>query len=168
MKKDLLTKEEIGVALSPPPAEPLSIRSVERYIKQAQVQPAVRGSGRGKQAMFRREDVEKMAAAYRAAAEQRKDQSTALTTTKLANVQLVAFVAELAEAVKSIRQTQKSQPQANVGEKMMLSPGEAAAVAGLSENFIRSKMKAGKLKAKIYGRGYKIKRSDLDAFIKKL
>jgi excisionase family DNA binding protein len=75
---------------------------------------------------------------------------------------------ELLESLLALAAGRKSQPRASVGEKMMLSPAEAAALAGLSENFIRAAMKAGKLKAKIYGRGYKIKRTDLDAYVKKL
>ncbi len=95
MKKGLLTKEEIARVLSP--AEPLSTRSVERYIQLAGVTPAVKGSGRGKQAKFRREDVEKIKTAYGAAAERREQQkeSTALATTKPAALQPVAVVAEL-------------------------------------------------------------------------
>ncbi|HEX8556698.1 MAG TPA: hypothetical protein VF668_01275 [Pyrinomonadaceae bacterium] len=75
--EELLTKEEIARELNP--AEPLSIRSVERYIKIANdegaaIIPAVKGSGRGKQAKFRRADVEKIKAAYQASAEAREQQ----------------------------------------------------------------------------------------------
>jgi len=96
MKKDLLTKEDIARELSP--AEPLSDRSVQRYIQLAGVEPAVKGSGRGKVAKFKREDVEKIKTAYKVAAETRAQTSTALTTTKPATLQRVALVEELIAA----------------------------------------------------------------------
>ena len=166
MKNDLLTKEEIAAELSPPPDEPLSIRSVERYIHLAGVVPVVKGSGRGKQAKFRREDVDKITSAYRAASERRENQSTALTTTKHATDFRVARVAEIVMAVDELRA--KVQPQADVGAKIMLTLADAAALSSLSENHLREAIKAKKLKGRIIGRGYKIKRVDLDAYIKKL
>jgi hypothetical protein len=89
----LLTKEEIAVMLNE--AEPLSVRSVERYIELAQVKPAVKGKGRGSHSKFTREDAEKIRAAYQTAAEGRDKQSTALVTTKHATPQSVALVADL-------------------------------------------------------------------------
>ena len=75
-KAELLTKDSIARELSGGD-EPLSIRSVERYIQLAGVEPAVKGSGRGKQAKFSRADVEKIKTAYKTAAERREQQSTA-------------------------------------------------------------------------------------------
>jgi excisionase family DNA binding protein len=45
---------------------------------------------------------------------------------------------------------------------------EAAQLAGISANHIREAIKAGKLKARIIGKGYRIKRLDMDAYIKQL
>jgi excisionase family DNA binding protein len=50
----------------------------------------------------------------------------------------------------------------------MLSIDEAAALAGLSAHHVREAIKAGALKAKIVGRGWRVKRPDLDAYVKKL
>jgi hypothetical protein len=96
MKKDLLTKEDIARELSP--SDPLSDRSVQRYIQLAGVEPAVKGSGRGKVAKFQRADVEKIKTAYKVAAETRTQTSTALTPTKPATLQPVALVGELITA----------------------------------------------------------------------
>jgi excisionase family DNA binding protein len=75
---------------------------------------------------------------------------------------------ELLERLSALVGSSKTQPRANVGEKIMLTIGDAAALCSLSENFLREAIKAGTLKAKILGRGYKIKRPDLDAFIKRV
>jgi excisionase family DNA binding protein len=52
--------------------------------------------------------------------------------------------------------------------KLTLSITEAAALSGLSANHLRAAIKAGKLKARIIGKGYRVKRPDLDAYIKSL
>ncbi len=60
------------------------------------------------------------------------------------------------------------QPQLNIGEKIILTLADAAALSSLSTNHLREAIKAGKLKARIIGRGWKIKRADLDAYVRKL
>ncbi len=52
--------------------------------------------------------------------------------------------------------------------KLTLSLSEAAQIAGLSRSFLRAAIETGKLKAEKRGRGWNIKRADLDSFIKKL
>jgi excisionase family DNA binding protein len=164
MKKDLLTKEDIGQLLSP--HDPLSVRSVERYISLANVKPAVRGSGRGKLAKFNREDAEKIQAAYVAASQARDQQSTALTTTKPANVALGARGAQqtLADALTAIA------APVRLAEKLLLSIPEAAMLSGVSADKLRSAVKSGKLKAiKSVGRGLgKIHRDELEKYAKSL
>ncbi len=58
--------------------------------------------------------------------------------------------------------------RANVGDKIMLTLSDASSLTSLSSNHLREAIRAGKLKGKIIGRGYKIKRSDLDAYVRKL
>jgi excisionase family DNA binding protein len=45
---------------------------------------------------------------------------------------------------------------------------EAAALSGLSANHLREAIKAGKLKARIVGRGWKIRPEDLRAYVSKV
>jgi excisionase family DNA binding protein len=52
--------------------------------------------------------------------------------------------------------------------KLTLSIIEAAALAGLSANHLREAIKAGKLKAKIVGRGWKIRPEDLRVYVEKV
>jgi len=56
----------------------------------------------------------------------------------------------------------------NVGQKILLSLKECRTLTGLSDDNLRDAIHNGKLKAKIIGRGYKVKRDDLDSYIKKL
>jgi excisionase family DNA binding protein len=56
----------------------------------------------------------------------------------------------------------------DLAAKLTLSIDEAARVSGLSANMVREAIKTGKLKAKIIGRGYRVKRPDLDSYVRKL
>lgn len=71
-------------------------------------------------------------------------------------------------ALAALTSDRKSQPRADVGSKIMLTLADAAELSSLSEYHLREAIKAGKLKGKIIGRGYKIKRADLDAYVKRL
>jgi excisionase family DNA binding protein len=55
-----------------------------------------------------------------------------------------------------------------VENKPLLKLDEAAALTGLSRQILRDAIKAKELKAKLIGRAYRIKRADLDVYIKKL
>jgi excisionase family DNA binding protein len=164
MKDVLLTKEDIARELSDSD-NPLSIRSVERYIHLANIKPAVKGSGRGKQAKFRRADVEKIKTAKLAAAEQREQQSTALTTTKPVAFTPVALVAEWKTALETQTKAMAAVP---ITAKLTLSLSEAAELSGLSKGLLLEAIHSKKLKAAIRGRGWNCKRMDLDDYIKKL
>ena len=57
---------------------------------------------------------------------------------------------------------------ADVAHKLMLTLQEAAALSNLSRNHLRQAIKTGTLKAKKIGRGWRIKRADLDAYVSSL
>jgi excisionase family DNA binding protein len=87
---------------------------------------------------------------------------------RLSDVRPSEFVAAMAAALDRARERNHIAPQINVGEKIMLSLDDAAALSSLSVNHLREAIRAGKLKGRIIGRGYKIKRTDLDSYVKKL
>ncbi len=168
MKAQLLTKEDIARELSDPD-DLLSIRSVERYINLAGIKPAVKGSGRGKQAKFRRADIEKIKAAKlaakRAAAEQKTKQSTALTTTKPAALAPVALVAELissnAESFQTLRAALDTWP-------VWLTRSEAIERTGLPGAWFDVGVSKGELAAVGNGRGRRYHREDVRAFAERV
>jgi excisionase family DNA binding protein len=55
-----------------------------------------------------------------------------------------------------------------VADKVMLTLADAAALTSLSKDHLSGAIHTGKLKAKKIGRGWKIKRDDLDLYVKKL
>ena len=161
MKPALLTKDEIARELSPD--EPLSTRSVERYIQLANVEPAVKGSGRGKQAKFRREDVEQIKAAYSAAAERREQQreSTALTTTKPATLQPVALVEEFIGSNQRLQAALDTWP-------VWLTRAEALARTGLPASWFDAGVSRNELPHVGEGRGRRFHRDELRAFAERI
>jgi excisionase family DNA binding protein len=63
---------------------------------------------------------------------------------------------------------QPSPTIADLAAKPLLTLAEAHTLTGLSRGILREAIDAGKLKARIIGRAWRIKRDDLNAFIKKL
>jgi excisionase family DNA binding protein len=55
-----------------------------------------------------------------------------------------------------------------LADKLTLSLTEASLLAGLSRNHLREAIGAGKLKAKIIGRGWKVRRAELEGYTAKL
>ena len=53
-------------------------------------------------------------------------------------------------------------------DKMTLTLTEAALLSGLARQHLRDAIDEGKLKGQIIGRGFKVKREDLDAYVRKL
>jgi excisionase family DNA binding protein len=70
--------------------------------------------------------------------------------------------AERIIAALSLPQTVKA------ADKIMLTLADASLLTSLSTRYLSTELRAGKLKGKIVGRGWKIKRTDLDAYVKKL
>ncbi len=163
-KTDLLAKEDIAREMGGK-GEPLSIRSVERYIKLAKVEPAVKGSGRGKLARYARTDVEKIKTAHQKAAEERDKPSTALTTTKPATSQAVALVGELfthqQEAFTLIQAALDSW-------SIWMTRAEALERTGLPASWFDMGVACGDLAAVGAGRGRRYHRADVRTFAERM
>ena len=80
--------------------------------------------------------------------------------------QTVRLISNIFERIEKAFQNQ-TEP-ADRAQKLMLTIPEAAALSGLPKSFIRQSIKDGKLKAVVISRTYRIKRQDLDSFIKEL
>ncbi len=59
-------------------------------------------------------------------------------------------------------------PLADLAHKLTLSLVEATQLSGLSRGHLRAAIDEKKLKARIIGRGWRVKRSDLDSYVAKL
>jgi excisionase family DNA binding protein len=134
----------------------ISTRLVEKYASENRLGEVkyVRGKT-GKQAEYDREAVEKLKVML-------ESPDTALAV-KSPDARL--FVASLVEALQSRDEPRKSVPVEN---KPLLKLDEAAALTGLSRQILRKAIDSEELKGKLIGRAYRIKRDDLDVFVKNL
>ncbi len=77
--------------------------------------------------------------------------------------QFVAFVAETIE-----RARREAPIASDLADKIMLTLADASVLSSLSVYHLREAIREGKLKGRIIGRGFKVKRGDLDAYVRKL
>jgi excisionase family DNA binding protein len=78
----------------------------------------------------------------------------------------------LLELLTAIEQARAAHPPAltvsDLAHKLTLSLVEASQLSGLSRNHLRAAIEAKKLKARIIGRGWKVKKIDLESYVAKL
>jgi excisionase family DNA binding protein len=72
------------------------------------------------------------------------------------------------EFARMIAEAVASKPALSVADKLTLSLMEASQLSGLSRGHLRQAIEEKKLKARIIGRGWRVKRSDLDSYVVKL
>jgi excisionase family DNA binding protein len=146
----------------------VSVRLVERYAGDGRLGEVSYVRGRtGKQADFARDAVERLKAELESVDTQLEGPNRRATGL-VASSDAARLLAAL-EAIASREQTRAGLvAAAGLGEKIMLTLADAAALSSLSTGHLREAVRAGQLKGKIIGRGWKIKRADLDLYVKKL
>jgi excisionase family DNA binding protein len=80
--------------------------------------------------------------------------------------EMPAGVERLVTLMKALRDSER--PSVSIEGKLLLKLDEASALTGLSRATLRAAIEAGKLKAKIVGRAWRVKRTDLETYINKL
>jgi excisionase family DNA binding protein len=136
----------------------VSTRIVEKYASEGRLGEVkyIRGKT-GKQAEYAPEAVKNLKTIL-------ESPDTALAATRTPDARL--FVAQLVEAI-----TNREEPRSasiRVSEKLLLNLNDCRLLTGLSDANLREAIKSKKLKAKIIGRGWKVKKQDLDEFINNL
>lgn len=93
-------------------------------------------------------------------------QSEALVPAQLPEIgeRLIAALQSLLQS----RQVAEETAITAIAQKLMLNLHEASLLSGLSRAHLREAIRGGRLKAKIIGRGWRIKRADLDIYIRAL
>ena len=75
----------------------------------------------------------------------------------------------LADVLKAIREEQEvDRLTVPIHHKLTLSLAEASALSGVSRQRLRAAIKDGTLTAQIIGRGYRVKRTDLEDYVDSL
>jgi excisionase family DNA binding protein len=146
-----MNKKEVSEFLS------VSTRIVEKYASEGRLGEVTYVRGKtGKQAEYDREAVENLKTML-------ESPDTSLAT-RSPDARL--FAAQLVEAL-----TNREQPRSEAirtSEKILLNLTDCRLLTGLSDANLRDAIHESRLKARVIGRGWKIKRQDLDKFINDL
>jgi excisionase family DNA binding protein len=170
-----MNKEQAAAALG------ITVRTLQRHMAAHRIGFAIRKTATGEEATFSAEEVARFKAQRDALTE---------TVTPAANVSEVVRAPSQALEHVSNSQTiealgraiadalQATQTHANgtggavsitdLAHKLTLSLMEASQLSGLSRGHLRDAIENRKLKARIIGRGWRVKRDDLEAYVKKL
>ena len=160
----------------------ISTRSVENAVAAHRLSVRYEKGKTGEQAVFDEAELRRYKAeldsrrAPRTAVERVSAESAEREPRSLVRLSDVAPMPELVLALKSLSESLQTQKAANshaptisdLANKLTLSLAEAAQLSGLSANHLREAIRAGKLKARIIGRGWRVKRDDLDSYVQKL
>ncbi len=165
----------------------VSVRALERYVAAGRLACRYERGKTGKVAAFDPGDVEAFkreleAPEVRAVpvvdnARQGAASATAPTSTALAKLdgranpygaQLMQALATLATMAPAVLDKPSQAVTVPTEAKLLLTLSEAQALTGLSREVLRAAIDSGALKAQHIGRGWKIKRNDLNLWIDKL
>ncbi|MHC5726467.1 MAG: helix-turn-helix domain-containing protein [Nostoc sp.] len=80
----------------------------------------------------------------------------------------IGVIDKLSSIIESMLGRGDNQPVVPIADKLLLTIAEAQALTGLSREVLKSAIASGELKAKVIGKGWRVKRSDLEAYIDKL
>ncbi len=153
-----MNKEDAAKALG------ISVRSLQRIVQSGKISVTYKRGESGKQeAIFNPEEIEN----YKQQRDVETVKSADATTsdTALARSDATQFLDILRNAITP---EQQKQPSVKIADKPLLKLDEAAALTGLSRDTLRKAIDREELKARLIGRAFRIKRSDLDKFIENL
>jgi excisionase family DNA binding protein len=135
----------------------VSTRIVEKYASEGRLGEVTYIRGKtGKQAEYDREAVENLKRML-------ESPDTSLAT-RSPDARL--FAAQLVEAMTNREEARSA--SIRISEKLLLNLNDCRLLTGLSDANLRDAIHEGRLKAKIIGRGWKIKRQDLEEYIDSL
>jgi excisionase family DNA binding protein len=165
-----LNKEEAAAFLG------VSVRALQRYASQGKLSVTYTRGARGQVAQFNEEELKALKEQLAqpvypqrptvAAASYDKPSPQAVAPVTASGLVPAALGERLITALE------KLQPNGHVtislGDKLTLSLKEASLLAGLARSFLLDAIHSKKLKAAKRGRGWNIKRADLDSYISRL
>jgi excisionase family DNA binding protein len=146
-----------------------SVRTLQRLTGAGKIPVSYERGHKGDEARYSQSDLDAFLQSQKPAALMRPEVGAGDGATQA--MSLVATHGEASGAAASaalIEAFAQMSAPVRVSEKFTLSLIEAAQLSGLSRGHLRQAIEAKKLKARIIGRGWRVKREDLEAYIKKL
>jgi excisionase family DNA binding protein len=80
----------------------------------------------------------------------------------------ISVIEKLSGIIETLLGKADTQPLVPIADKLLLTIAEAQALTGLSREFLRDAITSGELKAKLIGKGWRVKRTDLEEYVDKL
>jgi excisionase family DNA binding protein len=152
----------------------ISSRQIENYAKQNKLSVRKEKGKTGDIAVYDEKELRRLKAELdskrivRPAVTNENDESNESRELIRASDSRLSDVPKIFDLVKALTDGKKADQIIAISHKPLLKLDEAAALTGLSRGLLRKAIEANDLKGKIIGRAYRIKRGDLDEFIKNL
>ena len=150
-----------------------SVRAIQRYTTDGKLTVKYIQGKTGLEAIYNEAEIRRLKAELEAPVYQVRQaehdmpaDSTALTRATISDLERVTSMAAITfgeRMVAAVQALKPNQPAAlAIADKLTLTLQEAATLSGLSRNWLLDAIKARRLKAAKRGRGWNIKRADLD------
>ncbi len=150
----------------------ISVRSLQRTVKAGKLTVTYKRGESGKQeASFDPDEIARYKQEMEAETVKPAVTAPEATTrdTALARIDAPQYLTALQRYITDgAKPANHSHPQVAIENKPLLKLDEASTLTGLSRQILREAINTKQLAAKIVGRAWRIKRTDLDLFIKKL
>ncbi len=157
----------------------ISVKTLERKIAAGDVSVAYVPGATGKQRTFDRAELDRfkvaesekaVATTYVISKSRNFDAPSPSQALQLAGSEqsIQALGQAIADALRATQDGWNDTPHVEVKDKLTLSLIEASQLSGLSRGHLRQAIDEKKLKARIIGKGWRVKRDDLDSYVKKL
>jgi excisionase family DNA binding protein len=147
----------------------ISEKTLERLVKNGEISSKLEKGKTRDVVIFDDEELKafkekRESARHRPAFSNSGDSSVSLIPTKAENLDRQTQTLELLEIFRN----SPAKTVVPVADKILLTVQDCRLLTGLSEQTIRDSIRDETLKARVIGRGYKIKRSDLNEFVTNL
>lgn len=143
----------------------VSEKTISRYVSSGKLLARYVAGKTGKQLEFDADELERFKSEAITPVEVRQDRTTALVPA-VPSAATSELFAEFVRAV--IAETGQDKRAVPTSEKMVLSLDEATALSGVPRSVLNEARRDGRLKSQRIGRGYKVLRADLEAFVMEL
>jgi excisionase family DNA binding protein len=146
-----------------------STKSVERWVKSDKLNPIFVTGKYGKQAMFDPEEVHQLKELEDSLGIDRAmtlgQAPSPVQTHTLTPALVTQAVDTVSTPLNALVAVTRENAAVPIHHKLFLTLREAQALSGLSRGHLKEAINEGSLKAQIIGRGWKVKRKDLEAFV---
>ena len=159
----------------------VSVRALERYVQQGRISVKYEKGKTRPTANFDQIELEVFKEVLNQPTVKPAFESRQITTeqqlqtgklvhegSELAEFGEIGVIDKLSSIIEALLGTGDNQPVVPIADKLLLTKKEAQALTGLSSEFIKSAIASGELKAKVIGKGWRVKRSDLQEYVDKL